>query len=827
MIGEKYHDSLILKRNTDSQGNPVSINIVDIKPVMDNHSCIVLSQIPDEYYGLSIEGYSEVFDVENVGAKDYKVDYANGVVYFNPVNIGKTITIDYKGIGCELIYSSRVASKLDAYGNVVETLEEMIEKGKNYLKLIETLGNAVTIINKLELEIKEGQTLYDLLHNDIAIGKPLQEILHSDIVEASKWKDQLHKDVTDGKVLQPLLQQTVDDAEDVKVRLDKSVADAQDDIATIEATGNKEVIIKSSDWVLNDDIYEKEITHPCNSENLHVTAKNADTKKACTVGWQVLDKTRILLKSDEAINMSIILSASYYHATQTISDDIAEEVLKARKGETGLDVKITKIDEDIITTNNKMVELETNLDKKIDDEVIELEKSLDENFATYEGTINSRISTFKTEVNESITDIKSIYYVKNVSELEKAIEKSNSIPSKIYLINGTYNLTKVLYVPSNTELIGLGQVIIQADGLQCYIINKSLEGALGYNGSKNIHIENITFNGKSKADGLTMLAFGHAEHITIKDCIFTDLHMWHMIELNAVQHGLIYGCKFKNYGNVGANATEAIQLDAMLGEAQFPWFGSYDNTACRFITIENNTFEDIGKTAIGHHSFKSGVVLRDVLIKNNFFNRVNTCINLIDFKNLTITENKAYDMHGFFMSQNANNDCNVLNISKNLVQGYFINSIDGLGDERFIGINTGGKPDTFNFYHITITENDISLLPGHAIGLIGDYVTITNNNFNRIYRNGIYHWGGQCANISNNNFRDVGMATDTTRYAILVDGGGAKGSRVVISNNTVANLYGIGVNVGSKGVDKVLVANNVSAVTNNASTSCTVVNNIN
>lgn len=347
MIGEKYHDSLILKRNTDSQGNPVSINIVDIKPVMDNHSCIVLSQIPDEYYGLSIEGYSEVFDVENVGAKDYKVDYANGVVYFNPVNIGKSITIDYKGIGCELIYCSRVASKLDAYGNVVETLEEMIEKGKNYLKLIETLGNAVTIINKLELEIKEGQTLYDLLHNDIAIGKPLQEILHSDIVEASKWKDQLHKDVTDGKVLQPLLQQTVDDAEDVKVRLDKSVADAQDDIATIEATGNKEVIIKSSDWVLNDDIYEKEITHPCNSENLHVTAKNADTKKACTVGWQVLDKTRILLKSDEAINMSIILSASYYHATQTISDDIAEEVVKARKGETGLDVKITKIDEQI------------------------------------------------------------------------------------------------------------------------------------------------------------------------------------------------------------------------------------------------------------------------------------------------------------------------------------------------------------------------------------------------------------------------------------------------------------------------------------------------
>ena len=45
--------------------------------------------------------------------------------------------------------------------------------------------------------------------------------------------------------------------------------------------------------------------------------------------------------------MSVILSASYYHATQTISDDIAEEVVKARKGEASLDVKITKIDEQL------------------------------------------------------------------------------------------------------------------------------------------------------------------------------------------------------------------------------------------------------------------------------------------------------------------------------------------------------------------------------------------------------------------------------------------------------------------------------------------------
>ena len=61
----KYHDGLILKRNVDSHGNPISINILDVKQVMDSHSCIVLTQLPDEYYGVNIQGYNEVYDVDN------------------------------------------------------------------------------------------------------------------------------------------------------------------------------------------------------------------------------------------------------------------------------------------------------------------------------------------------------------------------------------------------------------------------------------------------------------------------------------------------------------------------------------------------------------------------------------------------------------------------------------------------------------------------------------------------------------------------------------------------------------------------------------------
>lgn len=345
--------TIITKRNVDSMENPIGVKLLEKKQVMDNHSCIVLSQIPDENYRITIEGFNEVFNSDELGNNNFYVSYSQGVVHFSPRYHGKTVVIEYYGIGYELISASRVFYKYDKRGNVIETLEEILDNAKEQLELIKTLGDSVRVIEKLEMDLENGKVLHDNLENDIEVGTPLQENLHSDIVEAKKWKDQLHQDVTDGKVLQPLLQQTVDDAEDIKVRLDNSIADAQEDIAIIEAMGNKEILIQSSQWTLRGDIYEKEITHDLNSENLHVTAKNSNTKEAVTIGYKIIDKTRILLKSDEAINMSVILSASYYHATQTISDNIAEEVVKARKGEVDLKTKIDSIDEQLDNIANK------------------------------------------------------------------------------------------------------------------------------------------------------------------------------------------------------------------------------------------------------------------------------------------------------------------------------------------------------------------------------------------------------------------------------------------------------------------------------------------
>lgn len=340
-------DALIFKYNLDEYGNPISIKVDKEEKQVSVHGTIQLEYVPDEYNRVVMLNednaqMTEVFNRDEIKPNTYYIDYNNGVAYLDKSQFGKTKIYNYYKKGLQLIGCSRIYDEHDTMGkNVVMTLQEMIDKGKEAIRILIDFGDAYHIITRLERDIANGTELATRLESGIEIGTPLQLNLHADIVEASKWKDKLHQDVTDGKVLQPLLQQTVDDAEDVKVGLEQSIADAQEDIATIEATGNKEILIQSSEWTLHNDVYEKEIAHDLNSENLHVTAKNSDTKESVTIGYKILDKTRISIKSDEAIPLSIILSASFYKPLIE-SDVTQDEIIRARQGMGSLDSNMAR-----------------------------------------------------------------------------------------------------------------------------------------------------------------------------------------------------------------------------------------------------------------------------------------------------------------------------------------------------------------------------------------------------------------------------------------------------------------------------------------------------
>ena len=292
---------IITKRNTDSEGNPISVYLIETKKIFSDGSFIVLKQIPDELERVTIHGYKEVFDVERMKVHEFKVDYEQGIVYFHPKAIGKTIVVEYYGKGYELISASRVFTKYDKYGNVIETLEDVID---SVYKIKPTLDR---------------------------------------ISKSEELIDQIHSDLDKAEIIMPQLNELVTESERVKEELDEVINAAQDDINMIKAAGNTEVLINVDEWVLNGTMYEKEITHDLNSENVHVSFKNADTKEGATIGYKIIDKTRILLKSDEAINLSVTLSASYYKPL--INTDVDEgEIVGAREGKASLrDNMIRKI----------------------------------------------------------------------------------------------------------------------------------------------------------------------------------------------------------------------------------------------------------------------------------------------------------------------------------------------------------------------------------------------------------------------------------------------------------------------------------------------------
>lgn len=346
------YQSIITKYNIDEHGNPISITKEEEQQVNPLKN-IVETGIIDELQGFEILNKTmyQVYNMDELTSADkYYVDYKNGRVYFHNSLKGSAIRYKYGDRGNSLISATRIFTALDENGNVVELLHELINLTREYIAILGTFEQATIVIKKLEQDIKTGNKLHENLTNDISEGGILHTNLTSDISAASDIKSKLEPVIVEandintelsgvvsrGEILHPQLSQTVTDAEFMKTELDQSITNAQDDIATIKATGNAEIIVLSSEWTLNGDIYEKELTHDLNSENLHITCKNRDTKEAMTIGYKILNKTRILLKSDVAENVSIVLSGAYYKATMTISDNIAEETVKAREGKTDL-----------------------------------------------------------------------------------------------------------------------------------------------------------------------------------------------------------------------------------------------------------------------------------------------------------------------------------------------------------------------------------------------------------------------------------------------------------------------------------------------------------
>lgn len=193
---------IITKRHTDSNGNYTTNKIVgEVKQIVKKH--VLLEEIPHPHLGITVVNTNdntilkEVDYTEHLSNKDeYKIDYSEGKVWFHPSLEAQKVSVDYYGIGYDMINVNRVYTQINKEtGDVIETLGDILDyavviieelgevkdavlRGEILLEeLYEECDNAIELLDKLGIDIEEGSTLDTLLKTTILEAKGVQESL--------------------------------------------------------------------------------------------------------------------------------------------------------------------------------------------------------------------------------------------------------------------------------------------------------------------------------------------------------------------------------------------------------------------------------------------------------------------------------------------------------------------------------------------------------------------------------------------------------------------------------------------------------------------------
>ncbi|MBM7835708.1 hypothetical protein [Clostridium sardiniense] len=208
----KNIEKIITKYHIDKDGNPQSIHIIKPCQVSPVHNQVLLEEIPDEFKGVSIiqpEGMYQVFNFDEIEPNSYYINN-NSTIYFDKSMAGKDVIIDFHGIGVELIGADRIYTVLDANGNVIETLGDVLKEGKIVLDAIKTMGDVIVVTKELKDTVNEAKILEPKLAEDIRVGTPLDLALKSDINIGQPLLDKLTPVVNTGVELNKELPKNVD-----------------------------------------------------------------------------------------------------------------------------------------------------------------------------------------------------------------------------------------------------------------------------------------------------------------------------------------------------------------------------------------------------------------------------------------------------------------------------------------------------------------------------------------------------------------------------------------------------------------------------------------
>lgn len=369
--------TLIMKYNIDSQGNTMAVKIDnEQKQISPIHYCVQLSQVPDEQYRMIVMDDTnneliEVFNIDEIKENNYYINYTSSVVYFHPSKASKVCIFNYYGLGIELVSASRIYDESSINGQfIVKTIQEIIDKGRECIEALSTIGDAVKLLQRIENYIIVATELDIALKEDVAIGQPLLINLNNAISTGTQLDETLNDTINVANTTKTNLETTTTNANNKKVELegvistantsktnlenatatadakktelDTSIANAQDDINTINSAGNRTYTIPSTAWVGTEPNLSYILEHNLGGENLVVGVIDNDTKLSSMPDYKSIDSMKIELYSTTKRSVTVTINKSAY--TGSDSEWVSQEVIDARKGKVSLGNRLDSVD---------------------------------------------------------------------------------------------------------------------------------------------------------------------------------------------------------------------------------------------------------------------------------------------------------------------------------------------------------------------------------------------------------------------------------------------------------------------------------------------------
>ena len=211
-VGQQVHtqissadlsNGIISVWNIDSKGRPTSWRIHNERQqISSTHFTIQLIQIPDDTQEMTIYAedpltgeYKElhqVYGIEDLANPDcYYVHYANGIVNFSSNLSGYNVVSSYYGKGVMYISDARIFH--NRAGVVVDTLDNILNRAEDGLRLVEEAGGLAQALKEIEEKTEEGieviGQIEDTIHSAQMFGCMVDFTKQSFVLKGEKDAD--------------------------------------------------------------------------------------------------------------------------------------------------------------------------------------------------------------------------------------------------------------------------------------------------------------------------------------------------------------------------------------------------------------------------------------------------------------------------------------------------------------------------------------------------------------------------------------------------------------------------------------------------------------